>query len=112
VESSSSVADSSSSSSSGFPESPNKDINRRVAAVTVIAALSLFVSTRLDFGISLKDLTASALPYEEVCFWILHLCFYSHRMLNEFCEWIFRRYRMGSRLLLSSMQIGVKFVEN
>lgn len=61
----SSVADSS-SSSSGFPESPNKDINRRVAAVTVIAALSLFVSTRLDFGISLKDLTASALPYEEV----------------------------------------------
>lgn len=65
VESSSSVADSSSSSSSGFPESPNKDINRRVAAVTVIAALSLFVSTRLDFGISLKDLTASALPYEE-----------------------------------------------
>ncbi|EOA17278.1 hypothetical protein CARUB_v10005573mg [Capsella rubella] len=55
----------SSSSSSGFPETPNKDINRRVAAVTVIAALSLFVSTRLDFGISLKDLTASALPYEE-----------------------------------------------
>ncbi|XP_010432115.1 PREDICTED: thioredoxin-like protein HCF164, chloroplastic [Camelina sativa] len=53
------------SSSSGFPETPNKDINRRVAAVTVIAALSLFVSTRLDFGISLKDLTASALPYEE-----------------------------------------------
>ncbi|XP_010437288.1 PREDICTED: thioredoxin-like protein HCF164, chloroplastic [Camelina sativa] len=56
---------SSSSSSPGFPETPNKDINRRVAAVTVIAALSLFVSTRLDFGISLKDLTASALPYEE-----------------------------------------------
>lgn len=63
----SSVA-SSSSSSSGFPESPNKDINRRVAAISVIAALSLFVSARLDFGISLKDLTASALPYEEVIF--------------------------------------------
>ncbi|CAH2076341.1 unnamed protein product [Thlaspi arvense] len=55
----------SSSSSSGFPESPNGDINRRVAAASVIAALALFLSTRLDFGISLKDLTASALPYEE-----------------------------------------------
>ncbi|CAA7035815.1 unnamed protein product [Microthlaspi erraticum] len=53
------------SSSSGFPESPNKDINRRVAAASVIAALALFLSTRLDFGISLKDLTAAALPYEE-----------------------------------------------
>ncbi|KAF8098959.1 hypothetical protein N665_0255s0035 [Sinapis alba] len=56
---------SSSSSSSGFPESPNRDVNRRVAAASVIAALALFLSTRLDFGISLKDLTASALPYEE-----------------------------------------------
>ncbi|ESQ53400.1 hypothetical protein EUTSA_v10026051mg [Eutrema salsugineum] len=54
-----------SSSSSGFPESPNRDINRRVAATSVIAALALFLSTRLDFGISLKDLTAAALPYEE-----------------------------------------------
>ncbi|CAH8345077.1 unnamed protein product [Eruca vesicaria subsp. sativa] len=54
-----------SSSSSGFPESPNRDINRRVAAASVVAALALFLSTRLDFGISLKDLTASALPYEE-----------------------------------------------
>ncbi|KAL0726227.1 hypothetical protein Bca4012_022320 [Brassica carinata] len=54
------------SSSSGlFPESPNSDINRRVAVASVVAALALFLSTRLDFGISLKDLTASALPYEE-----------------------------------------------
>ncbi|KAJ4870027.1 hypothetical protein Rs2_08801 [Raphanus sativus] len=55
----------SSSSSSAFPESPNSDINRRVAVGSVVAALALFLSTRLDFGISLKDLTASALPYEE-----------------------------------------------
>ncbi|KAH0940549.1 hypothetical protein HID58_000186 [Brassica napus] len=51
--------------SSGFPESPNRDVNRRVAVASVVAALALFLSTRLDFGISLKDLTASALPYEE-----------------------------------------------
>ncbi|CAN8328186.1 unnamed protein product [Cochlearia groenlandica] len=59
------VESSSSSSSSVLPASPNKDINRRVAAASVVAALALFLSTRLDFGISLKDLTASALPYEE-----------------------------------------------
>ncbi|KAJ0252317.1 Thioredoxin-like protein HCF164 [Hirschfeldia incana] len=54
-----------SSSSSAFPETPNRDVNRRVAVASVVAALALFLSTRLDFGISLKDLTASALPYEE-----------------------------------------------
>lgn len=63
-------------SSSGFPETPNKDLNRRVAAASVIAALALFLSTRLDFGISLKDLTASALPYEEVFFFLFFLGFF------------------------------------
>lgn len=51
---------------SGFPESPNKDINRRVAVVSSLAAVGFFVFTRLDFGVSLKDLSAAAVPYEEV----------------------------------------------
>ncbi|KAJ7952939.1 Thioredoxin [Quillaja saponaria] len=51
--------------SSGFAEFPNKDINRRTAAASTLAALGLFLSTRLDFGVSLKDLAAAALPYEE-----------------------------------------------
>lgn len=81
-----------SSSSAGFPESPNKDINRRVAAASVTAALALFLSTRLDFGISLKDLTAAALPYEEV-FSILDsssVCFdlIESMLINDWCEWI------------------------
>lgn len=62
--------------SSGFPESPNRDVNRRVAVASVVAALALFLSTRLDFGISLKDLTASALPYEEVGLFVLVLLSY------------------------------------
>lgn len=69
--STSEISPSSSSSSSGFPESPNRDINRRVAVGSVVVALALFLSTRLDFGISLKDLTASALPYEEVGLFIM-----------------------------------------
>ncbi|XP_010526734.1 PREDICTED: thioredoxin-like protein HCF164, chloroplastic [Tarenaya hassleriana] len=52
-------------SASGFPEFPTKEINKRVALASAVAALGLFVSTRLDFGVSLKDLSASALPYEE-----------------------------------------------
>ncbi|KAI4314908.1 hypothetical protein L6164_027771 [Bauhinia variegata] len=48
-----------------FPEFPTKDINRRVAIVSTLAAVGLFFSGRLDFGVSLKDLSASALPYEE-----------------------------------------------
>lgn len=60
-------------SSSALPQLPSKDINRRVAVVSTLAALGLFVFTRLDFGVSLKDLSAAALPYEDViCFPCLH----------------------------------------
>ena len=71
--------------SSGFPESPNRDVNRRVAVASVVAALALFLSTRLDFGISLKDLTASALPYEEVGLFVLLVLVLLNfiRMINE-----------------------------
>ncbi|XP_054808797.1 thioredoxin-like protein HCF164, chloroplastic [Prosopis cineraria] len=52
-------------SSPGLPEFPSKDINKKIAAVSTLAALGLFLSSRLDFGVSLKDLSAVALPYEE-----------------------------------------------
>ena len=57
----------SSSQGSGFPEFPSKAINKRIAVVSALAAVGLFLSGRLDFGVSLKDLAAVALPYEEVC---------------------------------------------
>ncbi|KAE9607770.1 hypothetical protein Lal_00013446 [Lupinus albus] len=47
------------------PEIPSKDINRKVAIFSTLSALGLFLFTRLDFGVSLKDLTAIALPYEQ-----------------------------------------------
>ncbi|XP_057768438.1 thioredoxin-like protein HCF164, chloroplastic [Salvia miltiorrhiza] len=57
---------SSSSAGAGLPEYPTKDLNRRVAVASVLAAVGLFVSGRLDFGgTSLKDLSAEALPYEK-----------------------------------------------
>ncbi|XP_057756670.1 thioredoxin-like protein HCF164, chloroplastic [Arachis stenosperma] len=59
------AAPSSSSSPPGLPELPNKDTNRKIAIVSILAAWGLFLSSRLDFGVSLKDLTALALPYEE-----------------------------------------------
>ncbi|PWA66331.1 Thioredoxin [Artemisia annua] len=55
----------SSPSGGGLPELPNKSLNRRIAIVSVLGAVGLFVSGRLDFGVSLKDLSAAALPYEE-----------------------------------------------
>ena len=55
-----------SSTSSGPPEFPNKNTNRQVAVVSTLAALALFLSARLQFGVSLKDLSVAALPYEEV----------------------------------------------
>ncbi|KAJ1415245.1 Thioredoxin-like superfamily [Sesbania bispinosa] len=48
-----------------LPQFPSKDINRKIAIVSTLAALGLFLTTRLDFGVSLKDLSAIALPYEE-----------------------------------------------
>lgn len=55
-----------SSSGPGFPEYPDKNFNRLTAVVSTLAAVGLFLSARLDFGVSLKDLSAAALPYEEV----------------------------------------------
>jgi len=49
-----------------FQEFPNKTINRRIALASSVSAVGLFLSARLDFGVSLKDLSASAIPYEEV----------------------------------------------
>ncbi|PKI36160.1 hypothetical protein CRG98_043459, partial [Punica granatum] len=54
-----------SSSDDGLPQMPDKNLNRRIAAVSAVAAVGLFLSSRLDFGVSLKDLSAAALPYEE-----------------------------------------------
>ncbi|KAA8547282.1 hypothetical protein F0562_003854 [Nyssa sinensis] len=54
-----------SSTDNGFPEFPNKDVSKRIAVVSTLAAVGLFFSTRLDLGVSLKDLSAAALPYEE-----------------------------------------------
>ncbi|KAK9948744.1 hypothetical protein M0R45_004308 [Rubus argutus] len=53
-----------SSTDSGIPQFPNKNSNKQIAVVSTLAALALFLSGRLDFGVSLKDLTAAALPYE------------------------------------------------
>jgi hypothetical protein len=52
---------------SGSPVFPNKVINKQIAVVSTLAALGLFLSARLDFGVSLKDLSVAALPYEQVC---------------------------------------------
>lgn len=51
----------------GVPEYPTQNVNKRIALASVLAAVGLFLYTRLDFGVSLKDLAALALPYEEVC---------------------------------------------
>ncbi|EOY01060.1 hypothetical protein QUC31_013971 [Theobroma cacao] len=54
-----------SSVGNGFSEFPNKNMNRRIAVGSTLAAVGLFLSSRLDFGVSLKDLSAAAMPYEE-----------------------------------------------
>ncbi|XP_061374467.1 thioredoxin-like protein HCF164, chloroplastic [Gastrolobium bilobum] len=54
-----------SKATSSPPQFPSKDINKKIAVVSTLAALGLFLSTRLDFGVSLKDLSSIALPYEE-----------------------------------------------
>lgn len=48
------------------PPVPDKDLNRRVALLSTLAATGLFASQRLQLGgFSLKDLAANAVPYEE-----------------------------------------------
>ncbi|OMO60665.1 Thioredoxin [Corchorus capsularis] len=54
-----------SSGGGGLPQFPNKSINRRIAVGSTLAAVGLFLSSRLDFGVSLKDLSAAAVPYEQ-----------------------------------------------
>lgn len=54
-----------SSSGGSFPEFPNKDVNRRIAVFSTVVAVGLFISRRLDFGVSLNDLSALAVSYEE-----------------------------------------------
>jgi hypothetical protein len=51
----------------GEPPVPDKDLNRRVALLSTLGAVSLFASQRFKLGgFSLKDLAANAVPYEEV----------------------------------------------
>lgn len=79
----------SSSVNNGPPKFPNKGFNKQIAVVSTLAAVGLFLSARLDFGVSLKDLSAAALPYEEVLlcnvylfgFHVILLLFYLFRML-------------------------------
>ncbi|KAF9618099.1 hypothetical protein IFM89_000058 [Coptis chinensis] len=54
-----------STQNAGSIEFPNRSINRKIALASTFAAVGLFLSTRLDFGVSLKDLSVAALPYEE-----------------------------------------------
>lgn len=63
-----SASTSTSTSSTGFefPQYPTKTFNKGIAFVSVLAAFGLFLSGRLDLGVSLKDLSAVALPYEQV----------------------------------------------
>ncbi|KAJ1381028.1 Thioredoxin-like superfamily [Sesbania bispinosa] len=44
----------------------NKDIKKKIAIVSTLAALGLFLSSRLYFGVSLKDHCAHTLPHKEV----------------------------------------------
>ncbi|KAF8405135.1 hypothetical protein HHK36_010033 [Tetracentron sinense] len=48
----------------GFPEFPNKNVNKRIAVASMLAAVGLYLSRKLDFGVSLKDLSSVAVPYE------------------------------------------------
>jgi hypothetical protein len=66
---------SSSKETTNLPQLPNKDISRKIAIASTLAALGLFVFTRLDLGVSLKDLSAVALPYEQVHPFSLFLVF-------------------------------------
>ncbi|CAI0430786.1 unnamed protein product, partial [Linum tenue] len=92
---------SSSSDSAGLPEFPTRNLNRRIAVGSGLFGVGLFVSGRLDFGVSLKDLSAAALPYEVV-----------RSSANPQSVFFCRLYQMGSRRWWSSMQIGARFAES
>ncbi|CAH9083616.1 unnamed protein product [Cuscuta europaea] len=48
-----------------FLDYADTNFNRRIALVSAVGAVVLFLSQRLDFGVSLKDLSAAALPLEK-----------------------------------------------
>jgi len=83
-----------SSNDSGFLEYPDKSFNRRIALFSVVGAVGLFLSQRLEFGVSLKDLSAAAMPYEKVCtqaFLVLvgSSFLYLSCIIYEQCRWHF-----------------------
>ncbi|KAK7263056.1 hypothetical protein RJT34_30640 [Clitoria ternatea] len=47
------------------PKFPSKDIKKKIAVVSFLAALGLFSSSRFHFGAPLKDHCAHALPSQE-----------------------------------------------
>ncbi|GLT36096.1 hypothetical protein SLA2020_104990 [Shorea laevis] len=47
------------------PPPTENQATSKIAIVSTLAAVGLFLSARLDFGISLQDLSAAAMPYEE-----------------------------------------------
>lgn len=91
VDGSSNSQATSASVDNGPPEFPNKNINKRIAVVSTLAALGLFLSARLDLGVSLRDLTAAALPYEEVL---------SVKFVWSFIYWLFYMYMFVLRFTL------------
>ncbi|KAG6482099.1 hypothetical protein ZIOFF_058727 [Zingiber officinale] len=50
-----------------LPLFPNRNVNRRIALASSLAAVGFFSSRRLAFGVSLKDLSANAMPYFKEC---------------------------------------------
>lgn len=120
VNGSSNPQDTSASADNGPPEFPNKNINKQIAVVATLAAVGLFLSARLDLGVSLKDLSAAALPYEEVLcvkfVWSFIYClFYLYMFVLRFTlifGWCSRLFPMESLLLWSSTQIGAKCAGN
>ncbi|XP_027347935.1 thioredoxin-like protein HCF164, chloroplastic [Abrus precatorius] len=60
-----SVAEPSSIRGTSPPKFPSKDIKKKIAVVSILAALGLFFSTRLNFDVSMKDHCVLALPFEE-----------------------------------------------
>ncbi|VFQ91775.1 unnamed protein product [Cuscuta campestris] len=55
----------SSKDTGGLLEYPDRNFNRRVALISGFGAVALFLSRRLDLGVSLKDLSAAAMPFEQ-----------------------------------------------
>lgn len=106
----------------GPPEFPNKNINKRIAVISTLAAVGLVLSARLDLGVSLKDLSAAALPYEEVLslkfvwsfiYWLF--CLYIHYFLGGVlgsCQWKAHCCGVLRRLVRSVPGIGSRGLQS